>query len=312
MKKRFFTAGLAALLSLSALCSCEVDTGDIGGGVKIPSTAVTIQLEGDAVSCTDPSVYVEEGKVTITSHGTYVVTGTWNDGQIYVDCVDAGEVDIVLDNAAITNNDQACIVFNKAQTAILTLKEGSANTLTDGVRYVYENPMEDEPDGALFSKEDLLITGDGGLTVNGNYKNGIVSKDGLTIDGGTIEVASADHGIKGKDFVVLNGGNITVEAVGDGIKSTNEEREDRGYIKMNGGAVTIYSDDEAICAITDITVNGGTLNIRSTNNGIRTSGDLVVNGGVVDVEATDTPIEARDVVLADGATLTVLGYPYKK
>ncbi len=318
MKRRIYSA-LAATLAVLALCSCEgapggADTAD-GETNKaeqpLPASSVEIRLNGDTVSCADPSVYVEEGRVTITTHGTYVVSGTWNDGQILVECIDAGKLNLVLKQAEITNDDQACIVFKKAQTAVLTLADGTVNKLTDGERYTFENPTDDEPDAALYSKEDLLITGGGTLLVDGNYKNGITGKDGLKIESGTIDVSAADHGIKGKDWVVINGGTVTVEALGDGIKSTNEASELVGYIELNGGTVTVYSDDEAISAITTVTVNGGTVQIESTNNGIRTGGRLIVNGGAVNVDAEDNTIEASDVVIAEGAVLTVLGFPYR-
>lgn len=324
MKNKKIAALLTAFLLASTLFSCETaPSGDEGQGTgtnvsenepaktPVSSNSVAIRLEGDTVSCDDPSVYIADDVLTITSHGTYVVSGTWNNGQIRVECIDAGELNLVLDNASITNDDQACIVFWRAQRAILTLAEGSVNTLTDGKNYAFDNPIDDEPDAPLFSKEDLTITGTGSLTVDGNYKNGIVSKDGLKIENGTIEVSSAEHGIKGKDYLVINGGSVTVESLGDGIKTTNEESPLVGYIEINGGTVNIYSDDEAVQAVTDLTVNGGTVNIDSTNNGIRCGNNLVINGGTVNIDAEDNTIEAKDVTVSDTAAVTVLGFPYK-
>lgn len=314
--KRYISRGTAMLLTLLALVSCS-DESRMGEDTvsaeetKRPAAAVEIRLEGDTVSCAHPSVYVEEERVSITSHGTYIVSGTWNDGQIWVECIDAGEVNLILQNAEITNDNQACIVFQKAQTATLTLADGTVNKLTDGLLYHYEDPTADEPDGALYSKEDLTITGGGTLTIAGNYKNGITSKDGLKIESGTIDITSADHGIKGKDWLIINGGTVTVSAAGDGIKSTNEESELVGYIEINGGTVDIRADDEAVSAVSAITVNGGTVTVDSTNNGVRCTGDLAVNGGAVHIDAKDNAIEVRDVILSEDAELTVLGFPYR-
>lgn len=323
MNNKRIAAVITALLFSASLFSCGNNqqnpqgnsvTGEssvVSSGQPIPSSAVEIKLEGDTVSCDDASVYIADDYLTITSHGTYVVSGTWNNGQIRVECVDAGELNLVLNNAHITNDDQACIVFWKAQRAILTLADGSVNSLTDGRIYTFDNPTDDEPDAPLFSKEDLIICGNGALTVDGNYKNGIVSKDGIKIESGVIDVTAEEHGIKGKDYLVVNGGEITVEAIGDGIKSTNEESSLVGYIEINGGVVNLLSDDEAVQTVTDLTVNGGVLNIDSTNNGVRCGGNFVVNGGTVNIEAEDNTIEAADVIISDGASVTVLGYPYK-
>lgn len=320
MINKKIAAFLTALLLLPSLFSCDnTSIGTDGPGEESKSAvgekespyAVEIKLEGDTVSCSDPSVYIAEDYLTITAHGTYVVSGTWNNGQIRVECVDGGELNLVLDNAHISNDDQACIVFWRAQRSILTLAEGSVNSLTDGSVYVFDNPMDDEPDAPLFSKEDLIIRGKGTLSVDGNYKNGIVSKDGLKIEDGVIEVTSEEHGIKGKDYLVINGGSISVEALGDGIKSTNTEDPLTGYIEINGGTVHIISDDEAIQAVTTLTVNGGELGIDSTNNGIRCGGNLVINGGTVNVEAEDNTLDAKDIIISDNASVTVLGFPYK-
>lgn len=309
MKKNFFGIALAALFLLPILASCN--GGETENGTTVPKNSVEILLNGDTVTCADPSVYIADDKVTITAHGTYVISGTWNDGQIYVECIDAGEINLILNNANITNDDQACIFIKKAQTATITLQEGSVNTLTDGVTYTFDNPSDDEPDAALFSKEDLVITGTGKLVIDANYMNGIVSKDGLKIENGTYEISAANHGIKGKDYLIINNGVLDIEAAGDGIKSTNIDSELVGYIEINGGTVNIHSDDEAVQAITKVTVNGGTVNVESTNNGIRCDYALIFNGGTVNVNAEDNSIEASSVTVGDNATVTVNGIPYK-
>ncbi|MBE6599183.1 MAG: carbohydrate-binding domain-containing protein [Ruminococcaceae bacterium] len=305
MGKRYRIFPLAALF-LFLLTSCGKEV------TEIPGDAIEITLSGTEAFCTDPSVYIEKEKITLTAHGTYVVSGVWEDGQISAECVDAGEIELILNNAEISNDDGACIVFRQAQAAEITIADGSVNRLSDGAVYTFENPLDDEPDAALFSKTDLVISGNGTLVIDGNYKNGITSKDGLKIDGGTIEINSADHGIKGKDNLIINGGELKINALGDGIKSTNEESELVGYVEINGGSVNILSDDEGVQAVTTITVNGGSLTVDSTNNGIRCGGELSINGGSVNVDADDTPIDVQDVIVGEGAAFTVLGFPYGK
>lgn len=299
--KKTILAAFTVLLLLLPSCASEGNTGKV----------TQIRLEGDAVACDDPSVYITEDRVTITSHGTYEITGTWNNGQIYAECVDAGELNLILNNATITNDDQACLFIRTAQTATLYLEEGTVNTLTDGASYTFDNPTDDEPDAALFSKEDLVITGTGTLIVDGNYKNGIVSKDGLRIDSGFYEITAAEHGVKGKDYLIINGGELTVEAGGDGIKSTNENTSLVGYIEVNGGVVNLYSDDEAVQAINSVTVNGGELHINGTNNGIRSGAGVAFNGGTVTIDVEDNAIEAPNgVTVGESASVTINGIPF--
>lgn len=110
---------------------------------------------------------------------------------------------------------------------ILTLADGTVNTLTDAETYTYA-AGEDEPNAALFSKEDLTINGTGSLTVTGRYNNGIASKDDLVIVDGSITVNAAHDGIRGKDSISVRGGTITVTAGGDGLKANNDTDAGQG------------------------------------------------------------------------------------
>jgi len=303
---------LAALTVSSAamLTSCTSSTNEGGETVSLKNAA-EIVLAGDTVTCDSAAVYVgEDGKITITAAGTYNITGTLNNGQIYVDCVDAGKLDLVLNGASISNDDGPCIVIWKAQEAVLTLYDGSVNSLSDGSKYKFDNPADDEPDAAVFSKEDLVINGKGSIIIDANYSGGIYSKDGLRIDSGSIEIDSVNHAIKGKDYLVINDGTLKLHALGDGIKSTNIENETVGYIEINGGNLDIYSEDEAVQAVSGITFNGGTVKIESTNNGIRSTQTINFNGGTVDMNAQDNALDAVAVNKTEGCAVTINGNPY--
>ena len=83
---------------------------------------------------------------------------------------------------------------------------------------------------AIFSNDDLLIRGNGSLTVNGNCNDGITSEDDLVVESGTINVYAKDDGIRGKDSITVINGNIRIESGGDGMKSDNESDTAKGYI----------------------------------------------------------------------------------
>ena len=315
MKKTLalFLAGLTVAASaLLASCSSGTEAEDqTTAGASLEKKATEIILQGSTATCDSSHVYIgEDGKISIQGAGTYLVTGTLDDGQIYVDCVDAGVVTLILKDAHITNNDGACINIKKTQEAVITLYEGTTNTLTDGTVYKFDNPEDNEPDGALFSKEDLIINGTGTLVVDGNYSNGIVSKDGLKIESGVIQVDAARHGIKGKDYLVIDGGTITVNALRDGIKSTNYDNQTVGYIAINGGSVTIMSEDEAVQAVSYINFNGGTVSINSANNGIKSDGAINFNGGSVSIDVEDNALNGFAINKSENCTVTISGAPY--
>lgn len=314
MKKTLalFLAGLTVAASaLLTSCSSSEPEDQTTAGAVLEKKATEIILSGSTASCDSSHVYVgEDGTISIQGAGTYLVSGTLDDGQIYVDCVDAGIVTLILKDANITNNDGACIYIKKTQEAVITLYEGTTNTLTDGTVYKFDNPEENEPDAALFSKEDLIINGTGTLVVDGNYSNGIVSKDGLKIESGVIQVDAARHGIKGKDYLVIDGGTVTVNALRDGIKSTNYDNQTVGYIAINGGTVNIMSEDEAVQAVSYVSFNGGDVTIGSTNNGIKSEGAINFNGGTVTIDVEDNALNGYAISKSEACTVTISGASY--
>lgn len=302
---RIRAGALSVILTASVFltASCSKDTA---------SSATDITLTGNTVVTESSAVYVDDtGRVSITSAGAYRLSGELEDGQIWVDCVDAGVCTLILDNVNIYNADGPCIVFKNAQQAEIILATGSSNTLTDGEDYVFEKPDDDEPDAVVFSKEDLKIAGEGSLTVNANFAGGIYSKDGLLIASGNISITSARHGIKGKDYLRILDGNIDIHAEGDGIKSTNYENETLGYIEIDGGTINIFSEDEAVQAVSEINFNGGEVTLQSTNNGIKCAGEVNFNGGTVTIDAQDVALNAAEIEKKDACTVTVAGLPYE-
>lgn len=292
---------LAASVLLTASCSKEP-----------AASATDIELVGNTVVTESSAVYVDDtGRVSVTSAGTYRITGELTDGQLWIDCVDAGICTLILDNATIYNADGPCIVIKNTQQAEIVLAEGSTNTLTDGEDYVFEKPEDDEPDAVIFSKEDLKISGEGSLIVNANFAGGIYSKDGLVISSGNISVNSERHGIKGKDYLKISGGNLDIHARGDGIKSTNYENETLGYIEISGGTINIFSEDEAVQAVSEINFNGGEVTLQSTNNGVKCAGEVNFNGGTVTVDAQDVALNAAEIEKKPDCTVTVSGLPYE-
>ena len=226
--------------------------------------ATSIQLNGSGASFEgDGGVVIDKSIVTITTSGVYEIQGKLDDGQLIVDTEDDGIVRLVLNGAEIHSSSTSAIYVKQAEKTIVSLEEGTENVLSDGAKYVYENSEEDEPNAALFSKDDLTINGSGKLIVQGNYNDGITSKDELKITGGTIQINSADDGLKGKDLLAVKDGNIRIEASGDGMKSTNDTDASKGIIAIEGGSFDIKAADDGIQAETSLLIADGEFNISS-------------------------------------------------
>ena len=233
-------------------------------------------------------VSVENGTITITSGGTYRLTGEYS-GQVKIEAAKTDTVRLVLDNAKITNSTGAAINVVSAAEAIIYTAAGTTNTVADEANYTATG--DDDPDAAIYSTANLTLTGEGSLSVEGAYEEGIHTTGGLVIASGTLEVNAANTGIKGKDYVDITGGIVNVTAAQDGIKSTNTDDESMGFTRLSAGSVTVSARDDGLKAPHTLEISGGTLNIEKSNEGIEAQYINILDGDVT-VNSTDDGINA--------------------
>lgn len=252
------------------------------------ASASVINLNGDEVSVAGSGAKVSGSKVTITQKGTYIVRGSLNDGQILVELTEDKNVHLVLDNVNISCSYGSAIQVISVKNLYLTLADGSVNEMSDGSEYA-EDTSGDNPNAAIFSQEDLIINGTGKLNVTGNYRDGITSKDDLTIVSGDIKVDAVDDAIVGKDSVTIKEPVLNLSCDGDGIKSSNTKDLKKGVVIIDGGEITINAGDDGIHSETVIVINNGTLNVENSLEGIE-SLNVVINDGDISVISSDDGI----------------------
>ena len=230
-------------------------------------SAASITLSGSTAQSNGSGVSINNATVTISKEGCYLISGELEDGQIIVDAGDSDKVQLVLDNASIHCSTGSAILVRNADNVKVTLAADSENELSDGTEYQTDN---DNPDAALFSKDDLVINGSGSLTVQGNYKHGIAGNDDLVITGGRLTVNSLSHALRGKDSVAILDGTFVLTSQKDGIQASNTEDSTKGWVQIDGGNFTIQSSGDGIQAETNLTIYDGSFTI--------TSGGGAVNG----------------------------------
>ncbi len=317
---------------VSSTPAVEYDNEDLTVDISY-SDLSDILLNGDSISAESAAVSVNGSVATITAAGEYRISGTLNDGQIVVDTTDPETVTLVLDNASLNASNTAPLYIANAEKVIITLAEGSSNSITDGANYVFAT-AEEEPNAALFSNDDLTINGSGALTVTGNYNHGIASDDDLKITGGTITVTSVNDGLKGKDSVAIKDGTITINAGGDGIQSSNAEDSEKGYVAIEGGTINIVSGLDGIQAETSLLITGGQIAItagggstelavsdmggsgrgqgwdmqNTTTDSASTKGlkgltNVTIEGGTIVIDSLDDTIHSNNTVVISGGNL---------
>lgn len=273
----------------------EVEAGDTSYD-EADAVDVTLSGSGSGAESDSDAVTSEEGTVTISASGTYVLSGDLA-GQVVVNSTGDGVVRLVLDDASITSSTSAAINVLDAESVVVVLADGSDNSLTDAASY--DDTSDEAPTGALYSTADLTIGGTGSLTVTGNANNGIVGKDGLVITGGTIDVTSVDDGIIGKDYLAITDGTITVEAVDDGIKSDNTEDAGSGFVLIQGGDITVTSQDDGIKGV-QVLVAGGTIDVAESNEAMEGS-LIIIDDGDIELHSADDGV---NVSTSDDSTAT--------
>ncbi|MBR3141758.1 MAG: carbohydrate-binding domain-containing protein [Clostridiales bacterium] len=271
------------------------------------SDAQTITLTGDSAVSDSSSVKISGPVITITGKGTYVITGTLNDGYIVVDAGDSDDVRIVLKNADITSSDYAAIYCLNADNVYITLEEGTSNSLVNEGEY--DSKDSNKVDGAVFAKTDLTINGSGSLSVTSSA-HGIVGKDDISISGGNITVNSGKDGIQANDAVAVQNATLDITCGKDGIQSDNDDDPSKSYIYISSGSITIAAGDDAITTAASIQIDDGTINITGSYEGIEGQ-NITINGGKISIVSSDDAVNAvsdssGDTMRSDGvSTLTI-------
>lgn len=268
------------------------------------------------------NISLDNKSLEITDGGVYILSGNIDDGSVMVDT--NGDVKLILDNVNIKNNSGSAIIIESANNVIIEIDDNSVNTLEDGSSY--ENT---EYDGCIYSRDDLVIQGNGTLKVISNYLDGIVSNDDLKIVSGTYIIDSRDDSIRGKDSVYIVDGNFTIDSGADGIKSTNDTDSSKGYINIENGNFKINSLEDGIQAESKLIINNGEFDIKTSSGsgslasaidryfyggvsyddtsakGLKSGDNLVINGGSFIIDSKDDSIHSNNYVGISGGNVII-------
>ena len=288
------------------------------------------------VTAIDLNALQQESTYLIDQAGDYVLSGSWN-GQIVVEVAEDAKVRLILNGVSITSSEGPAIYEKQADKLIITLAEGSVNTLTDGPAIV---DGDDTIGAALYAEDDLSINGTGTLNATGTAKHGIQSKADLIIAGGQLNVTSALDGIRGRNSVLVLDGNISITAQGDGITATRTDREDKGWIILANGTVSITTgsgagtpkasanskgsgrggwgrggmqqaasssssiSQKAVKAASDLTVFDGQYTFNTADDGLH-GVNVTVSGGSFSIQTGDDGMHADQTMTINGSSIAI-------
>ena len=153
------TAGIQEAAGTQDTNRTDADSsfGD-GEETRITGNGTTVAIEGTGAAA-------DGANVTISSSGTYRLTGNITGGGVVVDAGKEDEVCLILDGVSITSADYSAIYASQSGLLTIVLEDRTENRVSDGNTYTYPQTGEDEPDAAIFSKDDVVFEGNGMLTV---------------------------------------------------------------------------------------------------------------------------------------------------
>ena len=250
--------------------------------------AVTVSLNGTSASASSDSVQISGSTVTITAAGTYILSGTLDNGSVIVNATKDDKIQLVLDGVEIHSETFAAIYVVQADKVFVTLAEGSVNTLSNGGSFVQID--DNDVDAVIFAKDDVTLNGSGKLVIISPAGHGIVGKDEVTITGGVYEIISAKCAIRANDSIAISDGSFTIKAGTDGLHAENNDDDTLGNIYIAGGSFIITAGDDAVHANTLLRIDGGSLTISSAEGLEATY--IQINGGDISISASDDGVNA--------------------
>ena len=274
--------------------------------------ATQIAASGDSIVVTGDGAVAENGKVTIRKAGTYLLSGTLEEGQLLVDAEEGAEITLVFDGFKISNSTDAPLLFESGSSITLVLKDGSENAVTDLRSSAEENKA------AIYTKSDLTISRNGTLDVTGTAEDAIYSKTNVTVLGGTINLKAGDDAIHADETLTILDGKVTVLESEEGLEGLVAD--------IQGGDITVNASDDGLNASDGsgsdkapgqategaaIRISGGVLTVKASGDGIDSNGNLIISGGTVVVDGPsdggNAPIDYDGKGVISGGTVFVSG-----
>lgn len=277
-------------------------------------SATAIVCRGDTAEISGTGATVDGATITISAAGTYVLSGDY-EGRIIIHAGSGDLVRLIFNGFSIHYGQSAAIWSQQAKKTIITLVAQTENKITDGdelaADYIF---AEEEPNGALYSQDDLTINGEGSLTIVSAAGHGIITKDHLRLVSGTYDISAAKDALRGRDSVVILDGHYALESGGDGIQS-NQTEDGKGFVTLLGGIYNLNAARDGIQAESDLTILGGTYQIftgqseeidaAESYKGLKAGGGLTIEAGVFDITAADDALHANGDMFISGGELTL-------
>ena len=279
-EKRFWGYTFLVLLLFTTGCNKTVETVAMNEGqmMSVEENELLYITDIDlATEITEPE-YIDlgqtDGELVIENGGEYVLAGECHQ-TITIDAHDE-LVHLFLNNVTVETAVGPALHIESAGKVVITLMEGTMNTLFDAAYYKNE-----DLNATITADCDLTINGSGTLYACGYYKDAIHTKDVFKVLGSTVQLKAKRYGIKGNDGMVLEPEFLMIESEKNGCQTSNANKEDKGIIDIRGGEISIISGQYALSSVADVYIREGTVYLNSVVGNIYTEGQQYIAEGVL-------------------------------
>lgn len=303
---------------------------------------VYIAYNGTSAQVSVPSKYsslisaeIENGDVVLTSTADdseiiYSLSGSSTAGSFTFN--GSYKATFVLNGLNLTSTSGAAIDIECGKRIAIELADGTTNSLVDA--------SEGSQKACMYVKGHAEFSKGGSLTVKGNTKHAISTKEYCLIKRttGSITITGAESdGIHAGQYFKMNGGTVTISGIeGDGIQAeaTNDSTdESNGQLMIAGGTLDITITGDAAKALKSdslLSVSDGTITLTLSGNkvidgddasystGMKTNSDISVTGGSITINTSADGGKGlsadNDVTISDGTlniTSTSAGGTYE-
>ena len=254
------------------------DASASGSSADSAKDGVSISFSNDGITAADDSELSIDGtSLTITASGTYLLSGSCEDGSVKVQKGTTGVV-LVLDGLTLSSQTTAPIICAKSTEVTIEAAAGTVNTLSD---------TEANNDGSDDSNTEANNDGSDDSNTENNNAEGSDSETVTTNDAST-NSAAENAVIKCKDGsqVVLCGtGELILRANGkNGIKSgASTKTEGDASLTIRELTLTIDAPvNDAVNAESILNVESGTLEISAGDDALHSDGELNIGADETD------------------------------
>ena len=341
-------SGAAKTYSASDAKDSASDASASGAAVSGTSAdsaedGINIRFSNDGITAADDSgLSIDGTSLTITAAGTYLLSGSCEDGSVKVHKGTTGVV-LVLDGLTLSSQTTAPMICAKSTEVTIEAAAGTVNTLSD-TEANNDGSEDSNTENAVIKCKDgsqVVLCGTGELILQANGKNGIKSgastetegdasltireltltidapvndavnaESILNVESSTLEISAGDDALHSDGELNIGGDgtdgpSISITSCYEGLEGT--------VVNIFSGDIDLQSTDDCINAADSdqpngdfqINITGGSITASTSNgDGFDSNGDLIISGGSVAVwTANAADNEPLD---ADG-TVTISG-----